>query len=273
MRHLFAALAFAMVLGGSVEAQAEKRSFHHCQQLRRLRHRPLPLDRRELRGRGRDRLLSGARVHPGGVLPPGRSRRDHRRRADHQRVGGPQRVRRHRVPPLATARPAMAGSAVRVYDRAHRRCTACHLRPSSRRARRLNGSAQRQGRCMSTVNSESIRDNAQQDAPTGALGLQIEARRVPAPSPQRALQPGVAGADQRLRAIRYWNTGMAGAGDAGRERRHDRQGGGRPHPHAQDQGLPRRRPVGAAQADLPPGQPRRHARIVSVADGRRPHDL
>ena len=33
---------------------------------------------------------------------------------------------------------------------------------------------------MSTVNSESIRDNAQQDAPTGALGLQIEARRVPA---------------------------------------------------------------------------------------------
>ena len=63
MRYVFAALVFAAALGGSVERSGREAHLHHCQQRRRLRHRPLPRQRRELRRRGGDRVLPGARLH------------------------------------------------------------------------------------------------------------------------------------------------------------------------------------------------------------------
>ena len=230
MRYLFAALAFAGValrqrLGAGREAH-----LHHCQQFRRLRRRPLPGDRRDLRRRGRDRLLPVARLLQAASF----------RKVDRDEITGAcrdqrapaarRRIRRHRVPALAA--PNRRGFARRPPLRrprivrpivSHR-----HLRQLARSGANRTGSHVPGARSM--MNSGPIRDGTAPAASGVIRGAAAAARRFPAPPAQRAVQPGVAGAHPGLRTIRYWNTGMAGAGHPGRERRDDRQGGRRPAP-------------------------------------------
>ncbi len=93
-----------------------------------------------------------------------------------------------------------------------------------------------------------------------------ETRKIPALPAQRGGEPGLAGAVAGLcAALRHRRSGMAGAGDARPVRRHDRQGHRRAHPYAQDQSFARRRAHGRAQASGAARQPRRHARILSLA--------
>ena len=77
MRSLLATAVFALLLG--VVRTGGEAHLHHRQRLRRLRRRPLPCLRRDLRRGGCNRAVQGARVRAGGILPQGRPRRDHRR--------------------------------------------------------------------------------------------------------------------------------------------------------------------------------------------------
>ena len=101
-----------------------------------------------------------------------------------------------------------------------------------------------------------------------------ETRAIPALSAQRRGEPRLASAVARLcAALPDRRAGMAGPGDARPIWRDDRQGHRRPHPHAQDQGVARGGAVGKAQTAGATRQPRRHARVVSVADRPRPGDV
>ena len=100
MRYVLAALTFAAALYFNVSAQAEKRIFIIANNADGYGiDRCLATGARLRRGR-RHRLLPLARLQPGGLVPPGRPRRDHRRGAG-ERHGLQrrhlQRIRRHRV--------------------------------------------------------------------------------------------------------------------------------------------------------------------------------
>ena len=206
---VLAALTFAAALYRQRLRAGGEAHLHHRQQCRRLRRRPLPRHRRDLRRRGRDRLLPVARLRPGRppsarstatrsparfrpatgcTAAPATSSSPSSARAERSAAGRPS-IARRACGPRAVAHPPIFGHlpALRV-------AAANAPWPHCARGARTDD------------NSSPVQRHRRSTAGASRRRAAAQARRLPAAPAQRAVEPGLAGADPGLRPLRYRHT-------------------------------------------------------------------